>query len=68
MGESGKFISHLGVSSALKRDLPSGVHVFSEAYWRHECFFSRELAQALVQTQEKGFSFEDPAGRGPVKF
>jgi hypothetical protein len=68
MGASGKFISNLGVPRALKRDLPSGVHVFREAYWRHQCFFSRELARALVQTQGKGFYFEDPAARGPVTF
>jgi hypothetical protein len=68
MGANGKFISNLGVPRALKRDLPSGVHVFREAYWRHQCFFSRELARALMQMQAPGFYFEDPAGRGAVKF
>lgn len=62
--DSGKFISGLGTPTTLKRDLPTDVHVFREAYWRYQIFFSRELARALLAAEPCGFYFEEPATGG----
>lgn len=56
-----KLISSLSSPRALKADLPADVHVFREAYFRGDVFFSRELAKALLEVEPLGFYFEDPA-------
>jgi hypothetical protein len=63
-----KYVRGLGSPRALKADLPRGLHVFREAYFQDEIFFSRELAQALVTVGLRCFHFEDPARRMPVEF
>lgn len=64
-----KYISSVGAPRALRPDLPADAHIFRDAYWRQQLFFSRELAKALVQAGiMKGFYFEDPASVGAVKF
>jgi hypothetical protein len=65
---SGKYIASLSAPRALRRDLPADVHVFREAFWRFEVFFSRELARALLEVEPHGFYFEDPATGGQVAF
>jgi hypothetical protein len=67
MGEFGKFIANIGAPAALKPDLPTGIHVFREAHWRHDIFFSRALAKALLQAEPKGFYFRDPARHGAAR-
>ncbi|HEY0685288.1 MAG TPA: DUF1629 domain-containing protein [Steroidobacter sp.] len=76
IGEKGKYISNLGTPRALKPDLPANVHLFREAYWRHQVLVSRELAKALTQAlgqtrpraARRDIYFEDPARVGAVKF
>jgi hypothetical protein len=67
MEKGRKLVAWLAHPRALQPDIDPSIHVFRDAYWRHDVFVSRAVAQALVEAGLRGFRFEDPVSVATVE-
>jgi len=56
-----KYIAGLGRTRALRHELPSGMHIFRDAYALHDVFVSRELGAQIKQLGLFEIQLLDPA-------
>lgn len=66
--KDGRRFPRLGHDRAMREDIPSDAQLFREAFYRHEVFVSRTLADRIARLASRELSFSDVHTHHSVEF